>query len=239
MARLPLAPGQSVLDVGCGCGQTLLQLADLVGPSGRVVGVDISPPMLARARERAAARPEISLVEADAQSYPLPPASFDAVYSRFGVMFFEDPRAAFANLSAALRPGGRLAFVCWQAIERNPWAAIPLAAVQRLQPTATPRAPPAGPPGPFSFADPDHVRAILSAAGFASIQLDRWEAPLHIGGAMTLAEAREYAARSGPAARAIAASPEDARPTSRRRWSSRSPLSSPTAASGWTAPAGS
>jgi ubiquinone/menaquinone biosynthesis C-methylase UbiE len=213
MERLPLSPGQRVLDVGCGCGQTLLQLADRVGPSGRVLGVDISQPMLARARERAAARPEISLVEADAQSYRLPPASFDAVYSRFGVMFFEDPRAAFANLRAALRPGGHLAFVCWQEIDRNPWAAIPLAAVQRLQPSAQlPELLQPGRPGPFSFADPDHVRAILSDAGFTSIQLDRWEAPLHIGGAMTLAEARDYARQIGPAARAIAASPEEARP---------------------------
>jgi SAM-dependent methyltransferase len=213
MARLTLDPGQAVLDVGCGCGQTLLELADLVGPSGRVVGVDVSPPMLARARERAAARPEISLVQADAQTHSFPAGSFDSIYSRFGVMFFEDARAAFTNLRAALRPGGHLAFVCWQDIARNPWAALPLAAVQRVQPEVElPDLLQPGRPGPYSFADPGRVRAILADAGFASVQIDGWEAPLHMGGAMTLAEALDYARQIGPAARAIAAAPEDARP---------------------------
>jgi ubiquinone/menaquinone biosynthesis C-methylase UbiE len=213
MARLPLTPGGRVLDVGCGCGQTLLELADIVGASGKVVGVDVSPPMLARARERAAARPAISLVQADAQTHPFPPGELDAAYSRFGVMFFQDPRAAFANLRAALRPGGRLAFVCWQALDRNPWAAVPLAAVRRVLPSASPpeMLKPGG-PGPFAFADADRVRAILADAGWTSIEIDRWEAPIHIGGAMTLADAQAYGRQIGPAARAIADAPEDARP---------------------------
>jgi SAM-dependent methyltransferase len=214
MARLPLGPGQSALDVGCGCGQTLLELADLVGPTGRVLGVDVSPVMLARARERTVARPEITIVEGDAQTQAFSPRTLDAVYSRFGVMFFNDARAAFANLRAALRPGGRMAFVCWQDLARNPWAAVPLAAVRRLVPAAPmPELLQPGRPGPFSLADPDHVRQILAGAGFGSIEIDRWEAPLHIGGAMTLAAAQDYSRQIGPAARAIAEAPEDLRPT--------------------------
>jgi SAM-dependent methyltransferase len=213
MARLPLAAGARVLDVGCGCGQTLLQLADAVGTAGSVVGVDVSPPMLAQAKERAAARPEISLVLADAQKHAFPPAGFDALFSRFGVMFFQDARAAFANLRAALRPGGRLAFVCWQAFERNPWAAEPLAAVMRRVPgQPVPEMLRPDRPGPFYLATPERIRTILGDAGFASIAVDPCELPVHIGGAATLAEAVTYCQQIGPAARAMADAPEAARP---------------------------
>jgi SAM-dependent methyltransferase len=213
MAALPLAPGARVLDVGCGCGQTLLELADVVGPQGRVVGVDISPPMLARARELTAGRPEIEAVLADAQTHALPPASFDAIFSRFGVMFFQDARVAFANLRAALRPGGHLAFVCWQPIERNPWAGVPLAAVMRLRPGAPlPELLHADLPGPFYMGDPARIQAILSDAGFKAVDVAPWEGRIQFGGAMTLAEALDYGRQIGPAARAIADAPEAERP---------------------------
>jgi SAM-dependent methyltransferase len=216
MAKLPLAAGQRVLDVGCGCGQTLLQLAAAVGPGGRVLGVDVSAPMLGRAREVAAGQPEIELVLSDAQTYAFTPASFDAMYSRFGVMFFTDPRAAFTNLRAALKPGGQLAFVCWQAMSRNPWAAEPLAAVRRLIPeTKLPDMLVPDRPGPFYLADAGRIRGILGSAGFASIEIEAWEEPLHFGGAMTLAEVTDYAMQIGPAARAIAEAPEALHPALR------------------------
>jgi SAM-dependent methyltransferase len=213
MAKLPLAPGQRVLDVGCGCGQTLLQLAAAVGPGGRVVGVDVSPPMLGRAGELVTGHPEIELVLSDAQTYAFAPASFDAMYSRFGVMFFTDQRAAFANLRAALKPGGPLAFVCWQGMARNPWAAEPLAAVKRLIPKqALPDMLVPDRPGPFYMADPDRIRAILGDAGFKSIEVEAWEKPLHFGGAMTLDEVKAYGMQIGPAARAIAEAPKELHP---------------------------
>lgn len=213
LARLAPAAGERVLDVGCGCGQTLLQLADLVGPSGHVHGVDISPPMMARARERVAGRAAISLVLADAQAHVFQPASFDAVFSRFGVMFFDDARVAFRNLRSAARPDGRLSFVCWQALARNPWAARPLEAVMRLlPPSAMPDMLREGRPGPFSFADPARVRAILGDAGWRDVWLEPVEMVLQVGGAATLDEAVDYSLQIGPAARAIAGAPEDLAP---------------------------
>lgn len=205
LAKLRLAPGARVLDVGCGCGQTLLELAAIVGPQGRVLGVDVSEPMLARAQERTAAHPAIALLCANAQTHAFEAGSFDALFSRFGVMFFEDARAAFTNLRRALRPTGQLAFVCWQALDVNPWAEIPLRAVMRLlPPEAYPDFLCPGAPGPFYLSDPDGVRAILSDAGFVDVEFARFEGPLHLGGAMTLEQATAYCRQMGLAARAIA-----------------------------------
>jgi SAM-dependent methyltransferase len=212
MARLSLARGARVLDVGCGCGQTLGELAELVGPSGYVLGVDVSEPMLARAQRFAAAHSTIELVRADAQTYAFVPASFDAMFSRFGVMFFEDPRAAFTNLRRALRPQGRLAFVCWQAMSRNPWAERPLQAVLEVLGGEPPPMLRPGVPGPFAFADAELVRAILADAGFVEIAVESFETPLHFGGAMTIAEAVAYATQIGPAARAMTDAPAAQRP---------------------------
>ncbi|TFG97014.1 MAG: class I SAM-dependent methyltransferase, partial [Myxococcales bacterium] len=122
------APGESVLDIGCGCGQTSVQLKERVGPKGSVLGVDISTPMLERARARAAGLPNLRFTNADAQTHSFD-ERFDLAFSRFGVMFFADPVAAFANVHRALRPGGRVAVVCWQGIDRNPWLLVPLRAV--------------------------------------------------------------------------------------------------------------
>ena len=159
-------PGERCLDIGCGCGQSSLELADRIGRTGRVVGLDISRPMLEVARGRAAKAglSGVQFVEADAQTYAFEPAAFDLLYSRFGVMFFADPAAAFANLGTALRPGGRLAFVCWRPLAENPWMGVPLkAAMSRLAPP-----PPPDPlaPGPFAFADPERIASVLAAAGF-------------------------------------------------------------------------
>ncbi len=170
MQRLAPAPGEQVVDVGCGCGDTSLELARRVGPEGGVLGLDISAPMLEVARRRAAEAGASGLKfrQADAQVAALPDDR-DAVFSRFGVMFFADPEAAFANLRRSLRPGGRLAFVCWRPLPENLWIHLPAEAAAGLVPPAPPPEP--GTPGPFAFADPDRVRAILAQAGFTGIDI--------------------------------------------------------------------
>jgi SAM-dependent methyltransferase len=181
LAALDLAPGQRVLDVGCGCGDTTLAIARRVGPRGRVLGVDVSGPMLDRARARADAEglAQVELLRADAQGADLGEARFDAIASRFGVMFFDEPVAAFRNLARALRPGGRLAFVCWQAPQANPWVVVPMAAVAPLVPLPPPPAP--GAPGMFAFADAARVRAILEEAGFRDVSLEELRLPMRLG----------------------------------------------------------
>src|SRR6185369_15072156 len=182
MDAAAVAAGERVLDVGCGCGSTTIELARRAGPTGHVVGADISGPMLADARARTAAAGlgNVELVHADAQTHAFPPSAFDLVFSRFGVMFFADPTAAFANLRGALRPGGRLAFVCWRSLPENPWMAVPLmAALQHLPPPTIP-----GPedPGPFSFADRGRVERILGGAGWSDVTVTPLDETLTLPG---------------------------------------------------------
>ncbi len=193
--------GERVLDVGCGCGDTSLAAAARVGPRGEVLGVDLSAPMLARARERAreAGAPNVRFEQADAQTASLP-AGFDVVFSRFGVMFFDAPEAAFANLRRALRPGGRLAFVCWQEIGRNPWMLVPLGAVAKV--IALPPPPAPGAPGPFAFADATRVTGILEGAGFEDVAAESLTEVLPVG-PPDLAEAARFLLTMGPAAAAL------------------------------------
>ncbi len=210
MDRLAPAPGEHVIDVGCGCGQTSMELGRRVAPGGRVTAVDISRPMLERARERvgAAGIDGVTFVEADAQTHPFTRGAADAVFSRFGVMFFADPTAAFTNLGGALRPGGRLGFVCWQGPQQNPWMMLPVMAI--AQHVTMP--PPPGPeePGPLSFADEARVRRILGAAGFADVALEPLEAVLTVGGGRaSLDDAVQFVFGLGMAAAALkAATPE-------------------------------
>jgi ubiquinone/menaquinone biosynthesis C-methylase UbiE len=161
--------GERVLDVGCGTGPTTVELARRVAPGGEAVGLDISPLLLGRARERAteAGMDNVTFIEGDAQTFELEAGAFDVLFSRFGVMFFEDPEAAFSNLHRAIRPGGRVAFSCWQDVFQNLWLSLPtMAASSVLGPFDLP---PEGAPGPFSLADADRVRAILGAAGFSDV----------------------------------------------------------------------
>jgi len=204
MKKAGIAAGERVLDVGCGCGQTTLELAARVGPRGSVTGIDISTPMLERARARAAERglADVRFVNADAQSTPLGAAAFDLVFSRFGMMFFADPKAAFANLRASLARGGRVFFVCWQELARNPWIGVPLrAAAQQIE---LPAPPAVGTPGPFSFADPGRVRGILEGAGFSAIAIEPLEGELVVGGSRgRLEQAVEIVLQMGPMAAAL------------------------------------
>jgi len=172
MDRLNLLAGQRVVDLGCGAGRTTLELASRVGRDGEVVGVDIAAEMLARGRERTARLGigNIEFLHADVQTHDLGEGRFDAAYSRFGVMFFTDPAAAFANIRRALRPGGVLSFVCWQSVLDNEWMLIPGAAVATVTGSLPPMPGPEE-PGPMSLADPDRLRAVLDAAGFDSVAI--------------------------------------------------------------------
>src|SRR6185295_14744570 len=204
MQRAAVQPGDQVMDVGCGCGQAALELAERVGPQGTVLGVDISAPMLARARERQSERglENLSFVQADAQTYRFEPARFDLLFSRFGVMFFENPAAAFANLHKAVSSGGRVCFVCWQALDKNEWACVPLAAATRHVPLTTPALPDA--PGPFAFANPDRVSNLLKTAGFTQVNLEPHNAQLTMGEATTIDEAVDFTLEIGPISRLLA-----------------------------------
>jgi SAM-dependent methyltransferase len=174
-------PGERFLDVGCGNGALALGIAGVVGPDGAVLGLDVSGPMLANARRRAGAAGagNVTFEQGDAQIHRLPEQSFDAIVSRFGVMFFEDPTAAFSNLHRALKPDGRLAFTCWQDLFVNDWIMVPAGAA--LQHVPMPDLGEPGGPGPFSLADADRLRMVLTDAGYADIALEEVVRPMMIG----------------------------------------------------------
>ena len=201
MERLSLKEGEQVLDVGCGCGPTSLELAQRVGASGRVLGVDVSEVMLAEARSRSVDLSQLAFRAADAQSCAFAEAEFDAIFSRFGVMFFSDPESAFLNLLGALRSGGRLGFVCWQEPGRNPWMSIPgraAAAHVEMEGPPDPHA-----PGPFAFADGDRVKRILEGAGFEGVVVDAHESTLTVGAGLALDGCVDFLLQMGPAAAAL------------------------------------
>jgi ubiquinone/menaquinone biosynthesis C-methylase UbiE len=207
LARLAPQSGSRVLDVGCGTGQTLLQLAELVGPRGEVVGIDNSEPMLECAEERVREGnyAQVDLLLDDAQSHVFLDRYFDLAFSRFGLMFFEDAAAGFSNVGRALRRGGRLCFVCWQSATRNPWASVPLEAVLSVAPALAERKfLDSARPGPFHLADAERIRSLLLNAGFTKIEITGIEKPLHFGATDTVSDAVAYSLRIGPASRAIA-----------------------------------
>lgn len=201
-------PGEAVLDVGCGTGATLLPLAAAVGDEGRVLGCDVSAPMLALARQRVAAAgvANTHIIRADAQSHRFPEATFDLLVSRFGVMFFADPTAAFANLRRPLKHGGRVAFVCWAALADNPFLLLPIQIAARYMgpfEQTPPRA-----PGPFAFSEPDYVRHILKDAGWSDVLIQEQRPPL-LGG-VTAEEQAAFSVEMGPVSRLIAERQPDA-----------------------------
>lgn len=202
-ALAPVA-GERILDVGCGCGQTTFDLSTRVGPGGQVTGIDISEPMLevARTRKRSDAGAAPLFIRADAQIADLGEGVFDAVFSRFGVMFFSDPTAAFANLRKALKPGGRLAFVCWRPYAENIWMRAPMEAAQPFLPSMPATDPTA--PGPFAFADPQRVRSILETAGYGDVTIEPFET--NIGGA-SLEDTLKLTFQVGPLGSALRADP--------------------------------
>lgn len=190
-AAAPL-PGDKVLDVGCGTGAVTFECAAAVGPGGLVVGVDISEPMLARADERRAelGLDNVRFLHADVQALEPLERPVDAIVSRFGVMFFEDPVSAFRRLAATTRDRGRLGFVCWAPVDANEWMVIPALALEPIAPFPPPTPPDA--PGPFSFGDRDRVEGILAASGWDEVSWERVDDPLYLGGPGTLEDAVRF-----------------------------------------------
>ncbi len=193
--RANVQKGERILDVGCGTGHASALLAKQVGRAGEVLGVDVSAPMLEKANTRSKAQ-QIHFEMADAQTMALAGADFSLIFSRFGVMFFSNPTQAFANLREALEEEGRLAFICWQDVSKNKWMQEPLAAALKHLPAPTAEPPAANAPGPFSFADPDHVRGILEKAGFTDVEIEGIETKLTIPG--NLDEATDFMMNMGP-----------------------------------------
>ncbi len=208
----PLA-GERVIDVGCGSGASSIAFARKVAPSGHVLGVDVSGPMLERARQSAPKDLPVDFVQADATVFPFDPASFDLLASRFGVMFFADPALSFANLRRALKPAGRLAFACWREPKENPLFMAPLQAVYKH----VPKMPPVGPedPGPFAFASEERVRRVLTTAGFTGIAMEPCPLSLDIAIGRGLEAAVQGALEIGPASRALQDHPPEVREAAR------------------------
>jgi len=200
--------GERVVDVGCGCGDSALALAQR---GAAVWGIDISEPMLALARSRAAGLHNVAFSRTDAATADFTP-DHDLVLSRFGVMFFADPHAAFQNLRTALVDDGRLCFVCWQAPQLNPWVSIAGKAVRPFLPEPDEQADPRA-PGPFAFAEAQYVRDILDQAGFADIAIDSFEPALHL--ADDLDGAMDFLQQVGPLSRALAELDEPAQTAAR------------------------
>ena len=173
MKRLKLGPGQRVVDLGCGTGGTTMQIAELVAPDGSAIGADIAEEMINAAVRRAGERQVTNVLfrHLDVQSGDLGEVAFDAAYSRFGVMFYADPVAAFTNVRRALKPGGSLSFVCWMPLDQNEWMLVPgMAAVSATG--QLPNVPGPDEPGPFSLADATKVRSVLDRAGFKDVDIE-------------------------------------------------------------------
>ena len=207
--RAKPAAGERVVDVGCGSGATTNAFAQKVGSSGHVFGIDVSGPMLDRARQVTPKEAPVDYALADATVYPFDPESFDLLASRFGVMFFADPVRSFANLRRALRPTGRLAFACWREPRENPWMMTPLQAVYQHVPKLPQMAP--EDPGPFAFASEQHVRRILGEAGFKDVALEACPLALDLAIGRGLEAAVQGALEIGPASRALDGHPAEVR----------------------------
>jgi SAM-dependent methyltransferase len=209
LAFAQLRAGLTVVDVGCGCGATTIELARAVGPSGRVVGIDLSEPMLALATERLRVFANATCLLGDAAELPLRDLGAELIVSRFGVMFFGDPVTAIANLRTSLVASGRIRFACWRPINENPWLQIPLHAVYEH----APRLPKPEPeePGPFAFADTTRVTRILVAAGFTAPSFTPLDIQMDLAAGGTLEDAVFQSSAMGPAKRALADQPDDIR----------------------------
>ncbi len=189
-------PGEVIADIGCGAGQTVSQLAQLVGPGGQVIGVDIAPLLLSLARQRTEGLSQVRFIACDALRLDLPKQSIDGLFSRFGVMAFADPIAAFSNFRRMMKPSGRLAFVCWRSLNENELDHLPLRAAgleAMLDPT------------PFSFEDPHRLRAILRTAGFQQIDIRAYDKPVSSGDLDAMAA---VLLRVGPLGKVLRENPE-------------------------------
>ncbi|NKB37569.1 MAG: methyltransferase domain-containing protein [Gammaproteobacteria bacterium] len=191
--------GEQVLDVGCGGGVTSMKLAQQVGEEGKVIGVDVSEPILSVARDRAAGIANIEFEHSDATSAKLGKERFDIITSRFGVMFFDDPVIAFSNMHGSLKPEGRLVFMCWRGIEENPWLGATAKAAFDIVGAPAEKPDPKA-PGPFSLGDSVHLQNILQTSGFHSVNLTATDKTMPMG---SLDNALGFLMKMGPVAEAI------------------------------------
>ena len=193
---LSAAKGERILDVGCGTGETSVELAKLVGPGGKVQGIDFSRPMLERARAEAVSAPQgvLSFKEGDAEVQQFVPKYFDAVFSRFGVMFFDDPVAALGNIRTAIKPGGRLAYVCWASRKDNPWIGIPTGVARQF--LDIPPAPPDDAPGQFAMEREARIFDVLGRAGWSEVSVEKFEMEHNMG--KNVSDAAGFICQMGP-----------------------------------------
>jgi ubiquinone/menaquinone biosynthesis C-methylase UbiE len=202
-------PGEHVVDIGCGTGDTLLEFAKAVGPTGAVLGVDVSVPMLGFAKHRAAEAgyDNVSCVLADATAHAFEPRWADLVYSRFGVMFFDDPVKAFANIRSGMKAGARIVFVCFRTMPESPWFRVPIEAARQHLPPQPPVDPLA--PGMFSLAREERVREILTEAGFREVALKAADVPMH---GKDVTQSMAFMTHAGPVPALLESGSEEQRP---------------------------
>ena len=189
LVKLGLQSNSKVLDIGCGCGATTLEIAKIVS-EGAVTGLDISVPMLDKAKSEAKIQgiANVDFKVVDVQVEQLAYEEYDSVYSRFGVMFFDDPFEAFKNIFSSVRAGGQLSFVCWQDPSLNPWQSLSLQVIRGYldMPSPPPRS-----PGPFAFHEKDYVKEILEKSGFSNISFDDNQEDITMFAGKSLEEASE------------------------------------------------
>lgn len=215
--------GEHVLDIGCGAGATSVEIARAVRPGGSVLGVDLSPQLIEVAQERAAAESlAAEFIEADAGAAKFDRA-FDAAFSRFGVMFFDDPAAAFAHLRSSMRDGGRMVFVCWRSLPENTWATQPIDAVKPLLNAPLPPFDPNA-PGPFSLSEANKIERVLGDARWRGVEITPWDGAIAVGGGGSVEDSADFLLRIGPCARALADGALDAALARRRLIEALAPL---------------
>jgi len=192
--------GKHCLDIGCGAAGTTLALADAAGDDGSAAGIDVSPPLLKRAWERAEGRKTVCFAEGDAQDYAFRDATFDILFSRFGIMFFRDTPAALANLRRASKPGARLVFIVWREPRENPWVMIPVSAAKAF--VELPPRPAPSEPSQFQWADAALATGWLEGAGWRDCRFDPLDIALEMPGAPL--EAARFLLQMGPGAALLA-----------------------------------
>jgi SAM-dependent methyltransferase len=196
MAAAKPKAGEGAIDIGCGAGALSLMAA---AAGARVTGVDVSEPLIALALRRAKGAAEFTVADASAWQ---PATKADVVLSRFGVMFFAEPGAAFANIRKGVKPRGRMVFACWRPLQENDWAFVPLVAAMPLL-KEPPAPPPPGTPGPFAFGDSARVRDVLAAGGWSDVRITPWDGQIELPGA-SVEETADFMLEIGPLSRAIA-----------------------------------